>query len=330
MSSNKKKTITVNTGKPKVQRKKKEQKTQASPPISQAKIHEYMAKTNAVSKVCGITDPFCSHARGAKYPDGSPVRTLPYSWRYRSSITTAAGGESMQFFAPQYNYLPMTAAATATGSNVTAWNNFGALGLISNVSQYRIVSAGVIIKRMCAPLYASGMVRIRSWPTEHAGTYGAIDVASYNSTFALDVPLADCHEVALVFQHSSQMPQLFYAPGNDHNAPNTLTSKGFQPITVFVEGAPASSAVLDVQFYINYELAFTDGDGLSQLATPPPLGGTAIAQAAARITSLMPAAVVGGVGKIGKYVVDKAVVALGTYMVGPTAAASLAVPLLVD
>lgn len=271
----------------------------------------------AVSVVCGLTDPFCKHAMGSKYPDDSSVRTLPYTFRGRSTIATGADGTSSRLWNPQYAFAPLTSAgAGRVGPIVAGWNNFAAVGLISGVSKYRIVSSGFTLKSICAPLYASGEVAIRDFgvPTSSLDT---VDLLTYNATSTSNIPLRSMNNVAVITSHNSAMPQTFYPVSSDSASPTTPPAGSFNPVTIYVTGAPASTDVLVIEYVIHYELIFDDSSGMAQVATPPPTRNPALTMVANQVTSSAGTIFESGVSAAGRYIENIAARAIGTFLGGP-------------
>jgi len=273
-----------------------------------------------VSQVCGLTDPFCSHAGGAKYPDFSSVRTLPYTRRQRMTLTTDAAGYANLVIAPQYNYNPYSTVNVYAGNAVTSWSNFAAYPTIAGVSGYRIVSAGFIVRHVVSPLNSAGMVYIRQYGTENGSFMAPIDTTTYNCTSEANVPVQEAKEIAVVLQKTSQMPQNFYFQTTDTTTVGNVIARGVAFATVAVAGAPFSTPVLEIEFITNYELIFEDGSDLAQVATPPPPANALITDAAARVSSSLVPIVRGGVEAFGKALVARATTALATYLGGPPAA----------
>ena len=50
-------------------------------------------------------------------------------------------------------------------------------------------------------------------------------------------------------------------------------------------GSPASTAVLECEYFINYELVFDESSGLGLLATPPPTSHPVVTEAAKAVTN---------------------------------------------
>jgi hypothetical protein len=221
-------------------------------------------------------------------------------------MSTTGGGEAWQLLCPQYRFEPFTVATLASGPVVNTWQAFGTQSLISGVDKYRIVSAGFILNNISAPLYSSGMVHIRAWPYESCTPMGAIDTTSYSATFSADIPLQDCKDVAIIYSHTAQLPQVFYEELTDTATVVNVISRGFCPVTIYVSGAPPSTAILSLKHITHYELTFEESTGMQQLATPAPKFNPMIADAAATVTSSIKPIILEGTKRVGGYIVDMA------------------------
>lgn len=276
-------------------------------------------KMALVHQICGITDPFCNHAKGAKYPDNSSSRTLPYPLRARGGLSTTAAGIGGFLWHPQYSFSPITYPSSYAGS-VMSLNNFPIQTLVAGPSTYRIVTSGFIVRNICAPLTASGMVHIRWFANPSGAHYGSVDGLTYNCSNSIDIPLQDCKELVVITTRSPRMPQLFNEVVNDTGVVTTIIDNGFCPITVYVDGCPATTSVLDIEYLINYELTFPDSDGLSMLGTPPPPANALVTQAAAVVTSSLKTSFFKGIDRAKDYMVKAAATAIIAKIAGPKAA----------
>lgn len=267
-----------------------------------------------VSRICGLTDPFCAHARGAKYPDESSIRTLPITYRTRATITADANGYVNLAFMPQVSYFAHTSASAYVGNDVTAWNNFTANTINSQIQSYRIVSAGFVLRRVSSNYTSSGMVCVRSFPATLTTSLTTVDTTTYNCSFQHDVSLTECKEIPVILQHNTTPAQTFYTASTDNTVFSGQTPRGYNVCTISVFGAPANTAVLDLEYIIHYECVFDDSSGMQQIATPSPPFVQAIKTAASNVTSK----VAGYIGKtteeVGRVVTKYAYDALLGYM----------------
>lgn len=294
-------------------------KPKSKPPAQQKTKQKKSVPAPLVKKVCGLTDPFCVHARNAKYPDESSIRSLPFSYHARVTLSSQAQGYNWTMFLPQFAYTPYTSGLTAVSTQVTSWNDFASASVLANVQSYRIVSCGYILRNIAPALTASGMVRVRGWPVTSGTTLTTVDLASYSGTFSIDIPLLECKELPVIIPHTAQLPQTIYNVSSDSATVSGAGTKGFVFTTICVDGAPASIPVLDVEFFIHYELIFDDSTAMQLLATPSPAPSTAVKAAAARVSSTIAGYVGHSIEEGSKFVAKKALAGLTSYFLGPTA-----------
>lgn len=240
-----------------------------------------------INSVCGLVDPWCEHARGAKYPDESSARTLPFTIQYSQTLSTNAAGSLAFIFVPriasdsgQINTATVTAVDVATSGL-----NFDAtiVAPLAGVQKYRIVSAGVRIKRISPDLTTSGMLYVRSYAYPEFANLNIYDIDNFNCSQIVNIPLVNVKDSTFVSEHSSQMPQTFYNLSS--GAAATFTGAGFNNMTIGVIGAPASTPVLFVEYIMHVEYMFDDSSPLALAATPPPVPNPVITNASRAITS---------------------------------------------
>lgn len=245
-------------------------------------------KTNdaIISQICGLTDPFCKHAVGGKYPDDSSVRTLPWGYHTRFVMSSDVGGNLAYLFAPNYNYQPYLLGAPTTATQAS-FSTYLAGAPIADTSAFRIVSWGFKLTRVIAPLNASGMVHVRVLGVENGAGLGSLDTASYARSESYDGAVQDCRGLAVIGTRTSQMPQKFYFPADVTPTNSILTwdAAGWCPVSVSVTGAPASVAVLEAEVWVNYELTFDESSSMGLFATPPPVANAIVTGSASKISS---------------------------------------------
>lgn len=240
-----------------------------------------------VSQVCGLVDPFCEHARGAKYPDDSSIRTLPFTFRTTQTLTTNASGSVCAILWPRISsdgsgvYNP----ATTVGTTVTPATNFAAatVAALSGFTSYRIVSCGFRVRRISPLLTTSGMVFTRSHAIDLGSEMGVFQGNTYSASQSNDTALADASDLCFIFEHTSQMPQTFYNPQDTVFA--TAIPSGFNPATVFVTGAPATTNVAELEFIMHVEYVFSPVAPLALATTPSPPSSALVTAAASAATS---------------------------------------------
>jgi hypothetical protein len=180
----------------------------------------------------------------------------------------------------------INAGAVAAPFTVTPAVNFNPelVAPLAGASGYRIVSAGFKLRRISPMLTTSGTVFVRS----HAVTSGSEFQPTYlgdtyQASKTVDIALQDCSEACFIFEHSSQMPQVFYPFST--NALVTADLAGFLPMTVSVSGGPVTTGVLQMELIVNIEYVFSPSAPLALAATPAPPGNALVTTVANRITS---------------------------------------------
>lgn len=260
-----------------------------------------------VHAVCGLTDPFCGHAFGAKYPDDSSLRSLSFTDHH--SVTGGSfSGTGALLLAPDYNVLPWIFPASITGGTAT-WASFVSNpNANNNVVDFRITSWGVRVSSIAAPLTATGMVRFRSLASD--SILPTTDCLSYARSGSLDVPLQDCKDITIIGPHTADMPQKWYSNGTAAgSAASTWRSPGFSPITLFFDGCPDGS-VVNVEVIVHYELQFASSSGMTLFSTPSPMANPVVTGAAAKVTSKTKTFAKKAAAKVGQEIKEQATKAI--------------------
>jgi hypothetical protein len=320
LSSSKKKTA---KNKP----KSKAQAPQRSAPPAPSKSKAKQIPMHKVNAVCSNTDPFCTHASGAKMLSmmSSSVRTLPYSYRSMATYSTNASGDLVVLVYPTYNNLPGLPFTYSGGTWVIPANFVQyTMPLASGV---RIVSAGFVVRCISAPLYRSGSVAIRGWGNGNMDQFfTAFDPMNFNATSILNIPLSECKETAVVLARDNFLPfEHFFSTGVGGGTTGTgiQSPEGMLPVSIMVSGGPASTGVVSVEYFINWELCFNQTHSLALVATPPPMPDPAISDAVAvvrdTVGSTASSIFQSGVRAAGDYIKRKVVQAVATRFLGPAA-----------
>lgn len=264
-----------------------------------------------VEQVCSITDPFCGAAKRAKWPDGSARTSLNYPVHSRDQLGTDANGAGSVLLVPSYTQSPISQSFSITG-DTAVFNTLGAVTRLSGPSGYRIVSMGVKIRGISAPLYRSGMIRIRGLNTESGSTISPVAMSAYRCDFYQDIPLADCHEVAVVARRTDDTSYLFRPPSETTptSAVTDWVSPGFGPVVISITGGPASVVVADIEVFLNMEVTFENAEPLSLLETSAPRFNPTLTHAAKEVTSTMSGVFMHGAKQVAAHVAAAAVRAL--------------------
>jgi len=274
------------------------------PPIPRNTAH--------AERVCGLNDPFCPAARGARYSDSANVMSLAYTVHSRQTVTSLAGGNGGACLFPSFTYTPVVTALSAIG-NVVTWNNFSGLPPIANVAQCRLVSGGAIIRCVAPYMTAAGMVHIRTFTIPTTASINTLDLGTYNCSHALDVALVDCKEVAITLLRSDPIKsKQFTAPGSINSGVGILvaTPPGFEWVTISLDGCPASTACFEIEWIMNWEITFDSTTAVALLAQPSIREDATISTASDVVSSNMKSLFLGGVKAAGKHVLQVATTAL--------------------
>lgn len=271
-----------------------------------------------VHAVCSITDPFCQHANGAKYFVESSSRTLTFQNHFRHSIATDAAGYASVMITPGYNVF----AALGTTVGTTAYfTTYLSLAGIASPATYRIVSWGVKVRKISAPLYASGMVRVRGFAVKDGPSLAAVIPQTYNCDTSEDIPLQSCTDMCIIGRRMDYTHTKFNSPyaTNPGSTVTDWVNPGWTAYLISIDGGPPTTGVFDLEFYVNYELTFDDSNSNALLCTPPLPPNPAASAAASAVYTASKGIFTQGVVSAAKWIENKAATALATYFGGPLA-----------
>lgn len=209
----------------------------------------------AVGTVCGITDPFCYHAKGASWPDGTGQAAMPAYVRGHTPLTPTAAGGILSFYTPAISYCSLD--TVAAGANFTTGTTYGATpggGVVNTYAQsYRVVSAGIVIRNVAPALTTQGYVivnRLAEFPNGAlaitAGNVYGSDTRTYPMKAGLEIPI--------IFRPLGSSSRAFKAI----NSTNTVKPDAdYDIISVELVGGPASGVALDIEWFICCEFTLT-------------------------------------------------------------------------
>jgi hypothetical protein len=259
--------------------------------------------------ICSITDPFCKAAMNAKIPGSNATRTMTFPCQFRGTMTTNAAGVNAFLICPGFDRINAVATVIAAGVLTFATIDANPATGGFTPSGYRINSMGIRFKNIAPPLTSSGIVRIRGLNALKGTNLTSIDTTTYNVDFHDDIPLQDCKDVCIILRKYGEQSEFFQLPATTNPTANVADYiiPFIGPVVVSFEG-PVSTACLDFQYFINYELTFNDGDSMQLVATPPnstPAAGL-LNRASKYIGEKMDPIVQGGVKIVEKTVMNMA------------------------
>jgi len=275
-----------------------------------------------VAKVCGLTDPFCSHAVGAKYPDDSSLFSLPFTDHHTLTLASSAGQGAFVIM-PNYVSVPYVLPTGVVGGIATWANRVANPNANAAVTAYRVVSYGVRCRNIVPPLSSGGMVRLRS--VTNSIMSATTNVGSYARSEVLDVALQDAHNLSMVGSRTAEVPTKWF-PSDLLNviAPvTTWISPGVNPITIYLDGC-ADGSTLDIEIIVHYELMFTESSGMTLFSTPSVPANPLLAEAATAAKAGTKSFFTDAATAVGKQLKDAAirglVAVVSARLGGPTAA----------
>jgi hypothetical protein len=314
-SKTKQRKAKASTGKSRQQKIPKTKVSQFLQPKKFSKVNPVRNNNadNSHKQTCSILDPFCSHARIAKVPDGGPP-SFPIQLRGIKTVNAflTSGGTLMQFLANPVNPIldPFSFAPYVLNTTSTpgpAANSF----YTSNAWEVRIVSWGVIIRSQMTASTAKGLMILT---TINQPTYGPTTISPGLMTGAevQTHSLAATTEIAWFSKPTGPGARLF-RPQSAFT--NSLTDLDWTCLQIEVSGADTTSgiALLTCEFCMNIE--FTVGNNaLAQAQSPGTKSNPIALQAAKNVTTSVESFVQGGVDAIGNKISSVAMTALEDVM----------------
>lgn len=225
-----------------------------------------------IRSVCSLNDPFCAHALGARGNDGSKTRSLAIPYHSRFTLTTDGNGSATCLFLPAYDTV-VASPTSIVADTATFTTAMGVTSPMLNVSAYRIITAGVIVRYIGAPLNATGMVRIRNFNATLGGQLSSINMSTYQCDEYMDVAAASAREIAVNFKKSDQARAVEFNEPNvttPTDLPSSWVGNGWSPTIISITGGVPTSTLLDIEVFFNYEVTFDDSTTNAILAQPSP------------------------------------------------------------
>jgi hypothetical protein len=203
---------------------------------------------NDLQHVCGLSDPFCDHARGVKIPDEDSSKSFTVQIRDNAAIGSDANGRGAIRIAPslQYTY---KYGNVITAGEVTTWDaaDYGVTdypALDAGVKSFRIVSWGVRIYSQLPPTNQSGSFRMITTPNSSSSA-GAF---TYDSSFFEEIKVFPTSEDTV---HWVSKP--IGVTWKEYDSVST-TGLPWDYLTIVADGLPANNpACLTVELVFNLE-----------------------------------------------------------------------------
>lgn len=265
-----------------------------------------------VHAACSITDPFCSHARAAKRPDGLGATSIGAHVHYITTISTDAAGKAFYTLVPgigRYGVASGTLAAS-TWTLQAGWTSLGGSGFVdANAAEVRIVSMGAILRSICSATDSKGIVDTFVVPNPVVS--GTFSEGSANYPEFKRNSLRSTREIAWIAKPAGAHAHSFrpYA-----EATTTMSDFDWTSLGIEVLSGPASTPVLDLEIFVNVEFTLKNSSlgasGLASAVTKPRPANPVALKAQNAIHSKMESFVEGGISTVEKKVASFASSAL--------------------
>lgn len=254
------------------------------------KLPMTIAAQSGAMEVCSITNPFCEESKGAKWPDGSSSYSAAVPIRVRVPIVTDSTGRAGFLFTPiMFRKAFQATSWDVGGSSVTAWDGLplgDSFGFnIEDIAALRVVSGGIKFVCTLSQMNAQGQVTLVELPPNEDQQNindWKVDFSNQNKPTYVTLPLRDPRALYGMFRPLGPGARNFEDPTvyTNQDPPaviSTFASNDWTPMAIWITGAPASSTVGFVDYYLNVELEFDALSNLSVFARPaPPKNETAV------------------------------------------------------
>jgi hypothetical protein len=223
-----------------------------------------------VHQICSITDPFCTAANGAKFPDLGSSRTLALQSKGFFTVTAPAGGFNAMALDMDYIAGPRL-TGTVSGAVGTTWSTSGTY-VYSGVTGlpatclFRVVSAGITIKSTTNATSNSGSMGILSIPGVQ-GSIAASNIDCNATTWTANTrtALTDSRGLSAIVRSDGHFSHEY---ANEATPTTTsFISNGNDVLVAYLVGA-STGASIEVTYYINWEFTFPVTSTFNALATP--------------------------------------------------------------
>jgi hypothetical protein len=322
MSKTTKKT---NNGKKKSQSKQPKATSNAIVPRASAIKGQHIRPYGRISKslmekVCGVTDPFCDAARGARWTDGNSLATVPYSVRGHAPITTFSNGTNIVFCTPvnaPFNTL-LTAGQTAGIYTLAASpiSSSGVVNFPTYFTGYRVVTAGIVIRSLQPVSTTSGyliVTRTSSMPLYGTTVVNGNCINSTVNTY----PIQPGMEIPIIFRPLGIAARDFVQFTSV--ATTQLNDPSWDVISIEMIGGPNAVPTIDLEYYYNYEMELPSGSVLAATMSNNVPPDPVVTQASGVVSNALVQAGHSALNQVGRFVLKAATAAVAARIAGPAA-----------
>lgn len=263
-------------------------------PRSKTKLHE---------SICALVNPFCTAAKGAKWPDGNGGDTLTYQVRGRQTLATNADGGFMTAFLGMCPYGQCTTSYVSPNYtfNTVLTDTATSSSFTSIFDSYRIVTWGVIIRSLLPALTAQGLLVIRTLTSPSILGDVVPANASVGANYSVHPVFAGL-EIPVVSRPMGNGARTFV--GNYNNG---VIHWNWEPIIIEMTGGPASTAsVVSVEYFYNVEFTLKETNlSMHQMVKPDAPHAPKTMDAASIALNRIETTALQSVEKFGSHVLEK-------------------------
>lgn len=260
-------------------------------------------------EACAVTNPFCPEAVGKRWPDNSMSKSTGWSITgFTTVLGTTAAGVGALMFVP--NELGQLVTASGIAAPVITWNATSSplVTMPSAVVRWRITSWGVRVRCISPIMTTSGTCRIRLFSPVGGSSLGTTSGTSIAADQLYDIPLKRLIEKDL-FITPMPLGEIARLYQDQETGSTTIANTKFQwqVLQIYVDGAPASTSVLEASAYFNFEMVFADGDDKTFFAQKAPEENRLVQKTNSSLFSKIGNFVEGTVSSVDKVFQSKAV-----------------------
>lgn len=255
---------------------------------------------NYHAAVCGQVDPFCSHALGARIPDGNAGRSIAYQVRGSFTIGTGAGSVGGALVLPFFPYTYQT--ATPAGSTIT-WGGTqsafpAASAFTSLVGQFRLVSWGIKIGSILNATNNGGYVIVAS--ASQLNTTVTVPDMEFD-----DARMFPLNTFAGTTWFSKRLSNYaLYLGGNNNTLTLPQSLDNYTACVIQVQGTASTPASVLCEVVVNYEFTPVQDSASALLAAKGPVKNDAVLTGASHVQTHIPATIMKSVDDAGSVIAD--------------------------
>jgi len=204
-----------------------------------------------VKGVCSVTDPFCPASKNSKWPDGTSGNTLTEQFRGNVTVQVDANGNAFNCFTAAAPFgaigSAVVAGPPAIATTVATYTTYKANSMLATYgSNYRIVSAGCVVRCIASATQAAGILTLGTATPAAVSTAYTMGSELYSEVTVKAIQPG--MEMSWVSQPGSTGARDFISQSTNTNVQSDWTAMYLE-----VQGATASTTPLVVEWFINVE-----------------------------------------------------------------------------